>query len=67
MYISRSKNIQKVYIVHINKYLIGKIFDFFAYKHVLRPPEAKKLVFKKSIGVYVYVPVYRWYFGGIKN
>ena len=32
------------------------IFDFLAYKHVLRPQEAKKPVFKKSL--YVCVCVY---------
>ena len=39
-----------------------KIFNFLVYKQVLRPQEAKKLVFKKSLYVCRYVCMYVYMF-----
>ena len=50
----------KFLVPHRGTIVLGKllIFDFLAYKHVLRPQDAKKPVFKKSLYVCVCVRMY---------
>ena len=47
-------------VPHRGTIVLGEIliFDFLAYKHVLRPQDAKKPVFKKSLYVCVCVRMY---------
>ena len=56
-------------IYYNNFFVIGEflIFDFLAYKHVLRPQEAKKPVFKKSMYVCVCVYVHTYVTGDISD